>query len=357
MLYEKLARPVLFRIGRGDAEKAHHSTLTMLEHVSDNRIIRQSMIKANQVYAPVTVAGVKFPNPIGLAAGMDKNGVAIGAWPALGFGFAEVGTVTWHPQPGNPQPRLFRLPGSQALINRMGFNNDGAQALAARLAISPPVNCPIGVSIGKSKITPLEEATSDYLESMRVLYRFADYFAVNVSSPNTPGLRSLQGAEQMRELLGALRAESESLAAGRPERPIFVKIAPDLTEPAIAELLEVCQDTGVTGVIATNTTLGRDGVLQQEESIAAEPGGLSGAPLRSISRAVVEFVHRETDGKMPIIGSGGVMSPDHAQSLFDAGASLVQLYSGLVYSGPSLVRRSARRAKRARRHRRAQPRR
>lgn len=356
MLYEKLARPVLFRIGRGDAEKAHHTTLKNLERISVVKPLRESMIKVNQVFAPVTVAGIKFPNPIGLAAGMDKDGRAIGAWPALGFGFAEVGTVTWHPQPGNPTPRLFRLPGSQALINRMGFNNEGAQALAARLATSPPVNCPIGVSIGKSKVTPLEESTEDYMESMQALYRYADYFAINVSSPNTPGLRKLQGAEAMRELLSALQEHGEKLAAGRPERPLFVKIAPDLTEPAIAELLEVCLDTGVTGVIATNTTLGRDGVLQEEESLAAQPGGLSGAPLRPISQAVVEFVSRETNGKMPIIGSGGVMAPDHAQALFDAGASLVQLYSGLIYTGPSLVRRSARRAKRARRHRRAMPR-
>ncbi|MCH7230060.1 quinone-dependent dihydroorotate dehydrogenase [Glycomyces sp. L485] len=346
MLYQKLARPVLFRAGRGDAETAHETTLRWLSRLSAQRQARDALIKLNRVSAPVTVCGIPFPNPIGLAAGMDKHGAAIGAWPALGFGFAEIGTVTAHAQSGNPRPRLYRMPKSEALVNRMGFNNDGAQALAARLAAAPPVDCPLGISIGKSKATPLEAATEDYLHSMRTLYPFADYFAVNVSSPNTPGLRQLQDAEALRRLLGALRLEGERIAAGRAPRPLFVKIAPDLTEPAIAQLLEVCLSSGVSGVIATNTTIGRDGVDPREDAVAAQPGGMSGRPLSAISREIVRFVHSETRGALPIIGSGGVMTPDDADAMFDAGASLVQIYTGFVYGGPSVVRRSVRRYRR-----------
>ncbi|WP_051393011.1 quinone-dependent dihydroorotate dehydrogenase [Glycomyces arizonensis] len=355
MLYQKLARPVLFQVGRGDAETAHETTLRWLSRLSFQRQARDALIKLNQVSAPVTVAGIRFPNPIGLAAGMDKNGIAVGAWPALGFGFAEIGTVTAQPQPGNPKPRLYRMPKSEAFVNRMGFNNDGAQALAARLAAAPPVNCPLGISIGKSKAVPLEAAVEDYLHSMRTLYPFADYLAVNVSSPNTPGLRRLQDADALGQLLGALRAEGERIAAGRRPHPVFVKIAPDLTESAIGQLLEVCLASGVSGVIATNTTLGRDGVEPSEDAVAAQPGGMSGRPLSAVSREIVRFVHRETGGRLPIIGSGGVMTPDDADAMFDAGASLVQIYTGLVYSGPSLVRRSARRHKRRSTGRRRAP--
>ncbi|MEU5157217.1 quinone-dependent dihydroorotate dehydrogenase [Glycomyces sp. NPDC021274] len=343
MLYQKLARPVLFRIGRGDAEQAHEFTLRWLTRLSSQRQARNALIKLNQLSAPVTVCGIPFPNPIGLAAGMDKNGVATGAWPALGFGFAEIGTVTAQPQPGNPKPRMFRMRRSQGIVNRMGFNNHGAQALAAQLTSAPAVNCPLGISIGKSKAVPLEGAIDDYLVSLRFLYPFADYIAINVSSPNTPGLRQLQDAAALRALLNALRTEGVRLAAGRPARPLLVKIAPDLTEPAMAELLEVCLETGVAGVIATNTTLGRDGVDPSEDAIAAEPGGMSGKPLTQVSREIVRFVHRETNGALPIIGSGGIMTADDAQAMFDAGASLVQLYSGLVYNGPGLVRSSVRR--------------
>jgi dihydroorotate dehydrogenase len=343
MLYQNLARPVLFRIGRGDAEQAHDTTLRWLTRLSEQRQARNALIKLNRLSAPVTVCGIPFPNPVGLAAGMDKNGIAVGAWPALGFGFAEIGTVTAQPQPGNPQPRMYRMPRSQGIVNRMGFNNEGAQALAARLAAVPAVDCPLGISIGKSKAVPLEGAIEDYLQSMRFLYPFADYIAINVSSPNTPGLRQLQDAGALRALLGALRVEGARLAAGRPARPVLVKIAPDLTEPAMAQLLEVCLETGVAGVIATNTTLGRDGVDPSEDAVAAEPGGMSGKPLTQVSREIVRFVHRETNGRLPIIGSGGIMTADDAQAMFDAGASLVQIYSGLIYNGPSVVRRSVRR--------------
>ncbi|WP_030156654.1 quinone-dependent dihydroorotate dehydrogenase [Glycomyces sp. NRRL B-16210] len=353
MLYQKLARPVLFRIGRGDAERAHETTLRWLARLSGQRQARNALIRLNRPSAPVTVCGIPFPNPIGLAAGMDKNGVAVGAWPALGFGFAEIGTVTAQPQPGNPAPRMFRMTRSQGIVNRMGFNNDGAQALAARLSAAPAVDCPLGISIGKSKAVAIEDAIEDYLQSMRFLYPFADYIAINVSSPNTPGLRKLQDSGALRDLLGALRAEGERLAAGRAERPILVKIAPDLTESAMAQLLEVCLDAGVAGVIATNTTLGRDRVDPADDAVAVEAGGMSGRPLTEFAREIVRFVHRETGGNLPIIGSGGIMTPDDAQAMFDAGASLVQIYSGLVYNGPGVVRGSVRRYKSAarRRHR------
>ncbi|WP_025274768.1 quinone-dependent dihydroorotate dehydrogenase [Haloglycomyces albus] len=346
MLYRKLARPALFKVGKGDPETAHAMTLKQLRRVSETPWLRRQMQRVNQLQVPVDVCGMTFPNPVGLAAGLDKNAEALAAWPALGFGFAEVGTVTAQAQPGNPSPRLFRLPESQALINRMGFNNDGAHAIARRLAESPKVNCPIGVSIGKTKITPLEEATEDYLQSLRILYPYASYFAVNVSSPNTPGLRRLQDAQALSDLLKALYTEGVAQAAGRPLRPIFLKLAPDLTESAIAEMLEVAQDAKVSGVIATNTTLLRDGVAQREQALAGEAGGLSGRPLTDVSRSVVKFIHRETEGRLPIIGSGGIMTGDDAEAMFEAGASLVQVYSGLIYQGLAPVKQGVKRYRR-----------
>jgi dihydroorotate dehydrogenase len=277
-----------------------------------------------------TVFGVRFPNPVGLAAGMDKDGAALRAWPAMGFGFVEVGTVTRHPQPGNPRPRLYRLRASEGVINRMGFNNAGAEALAARLEAYGPLPVPVGISLGKSKVTPLEEAVDDYLTSMKVLHPYGDYFAVNVSSPNTPGLRSLQDSDHLSALLGALRAHGP--------KPLLVKVAPDLSERAIAELLAVCEEHAVDGLIATNTTTGRDGVDPADAALAVEAGGLSGRPLRERAREVVRFVSRETGGRLPIIGVGGIVDVDDALRMLDAGASLVQLYTGLIYRGPGLVR-------------------
>jgi dihydroorotate dehydrogenase len=330
------------------------------------------------VRSPRTVFGLEFPNPVGLAAGVDKNGVALAAWPALGFGFVEVGTVTAHAQPGNPRPRLFRLRGSDAIVNRMGFNNEGAAALATRLAAlsgaghggnppaggrpgkappaggggaagaglraatpfgggeaagaglraATPFGVPLGISLGKSKVTPLAEAVDDYLASYKLLRDHGDYFAVNVSSPNTPGLRSLQDRDSIDALLRALVGE----------KPILVKIAPDLSEAAIAELLEVCLARGAAGVIATNTTLSRDGLAATDAALGAETGGLSGRPLTGRAREVVRFVHTETGGRLPVIGVGGIMSADDAARMFDAGASLVQVYTGFIYHGPALVR-------------------
>lgn len=339
-----LARSVLFRIGGGDAEAAHEWTLRRLATLSRFRPALAALHARYGVAAPCRVFGIDFPNPVGLAAGLDKDGVALRAWPAFGFGFVEVGTVTARPQPGNPRPRLFRLPASEALINRMGFNNAGAAALAARLAAMGPLTAPgrdggrvpVGISLGKSKVTPLEEAVEDYRASYLALREYGDYFAVNVSSPNTPGLRSLQDRNQLDAILAALVGE----------KPVLVKIAPDLTEPAIAEVLEVCLDRGAAGVIATNTTLARDGLAASDAHRAAEAGGLSGRPLTARAREVVAFVHRETGGKLPVIGVGGLLDPDDAQRMFDAGASLVQLYTGFIYRGPALVRAVAQQARR-----------
>ena len=327
--FERTLRPVLFRLGGGDAEAAHEFTLQRLAGLGPRALA--VLRRRYSVAAPVEAFGVRFPNPVGLAAGMDKNGVALPAWPALGFGFVEVGTVTAHAQPGNDRPRLFRLRDSEAVINRMGFNNAGAAALAERLAAAGPLGVPLGISLGKSKVTPLDEAVEDYLTSYNLLRPYADYIAVNVSSPNTPGLRTLQDKSALSSLLAALVGKV----------PVLVKIAPDLTEPAIAELLEVCLAAGAAGVIATNTTLARDGLAAADLPRAAEAGGLSGRPLTERARSVVSFVHTETGGRLPIIGGGGIMDADDAARMFDAGASLVQLYTGFIYRGPALVKAAA----------------
>jgi dihydroorotate dehydrogenase len=333
VLYSRLVRPALFRVGGGDAEAAHEFTLHALARTG---AALAPLRRWFAVPAPRTVFGVRFPNPVGLAAGMDKNGIALPGWAALGFGHVEVGTVTWHPQPGNPRPRLYRLPASEALINRMGFNNHGSQALADRLHAYGPLPVPLGVSIGKSKVTPVAEAVADYRSSLRVLYPYGDYFAVNVSSPNTPGLRSLQGRALLDDLLAGLVDEATDLAGDGRAKPILVKIAPDLTDHAIGELLGVCADRGVAGLIATNTTLARDDIALDDRVIGQQPGGLSGRPLAKRARAVVEFVHRET--ALPVIGVGGIGSVDDALRMLDAGASLIQLHTGFIYAGPGLVR-------------------
>ncbi|WP_405059814.1 quinone-dependent dihydroorotate dehydrogenase [Kribbella sp. NBC_01505] len=341
--YERLLRPVLYRLGKGDAEIAHEQTLHGLRRLGRVPGAVSALSRsfgAIPAGAARTVFGIRFPGPVGLAAGMDKNGIALPAWRALGFGFVEVGTVTAQPQPGNEKPRLFRLVEDEAVINRMGFNNLGSAALAERLSAYGPLGYPLGVSIGKSKITPLDKAVDDYVMSLRRLYQYGDYFAVNVSSPNTPGLRSLQDSGQLRELLTALHAEAVDLGKGTA-KPVLVKIAPDLTPSAIDELLGVCTDVGIAGIIATNTTIGRPGV--ESHPLAAEAGGLSGRPLTEIAAKTVAHIHAETGGALPVIGVGGILDPSDAQRLLDAGASLVQVYSGLIYRGPGLIRRINRR--------------
>jgi len=340
MAYRYLARPVLFRAGKGDPEVVHQWTLGALGRVSRSKAALSVLGALRRAHpSPRTVFGVDFPSAVGLAAGMDKDGVALKAWPALGFGFVEVGTVTAHAQQGNPRPRLFRLTGSESIINRMGFNNAGAAELASKLESIGDIGVPLGISLGKSKVTPVESAVGDYLTSLRALYRHADYIVVNVSSPNTPGLRQLQDRRPLDELLGAMTAEAGSLAwshqrADNPV-PVLVKIAPDLPDQAIGELLEVCADRGIAGVIATNTTVDRKGVTERETALAAETGGLSGRPLAHRALEVVRFVTSHCD--LPVIGVGGISCAEDGLRMLDAGASLLQIYTGLIFSGPPLI--------------------
>jgi dihydroorotate dehydrogenase len=283
---------------------------------------------------PRTVFGLVFPNPIGLAAGLDKNGVALPALAALGFGFIEIGTVTAKAQSGNPRPRIFRFPEQQALINSLGFNNDGADAVASRLRELRkigrwPENCRVGINIGKSKTTALEEATEDYLYSFRKLRELADYVVLNVSSPNTPGLRDLQSGAQLSILVNAIRAENFS------KKPIVVKIAPDLSSVELEEIITACEESEVAGIIATNTTLDHSSI-----PIALDrSGGVSGAPLREKSTSLVRALTARST--IPVIASGGIFDAESAREKFEAGAQLVQVYTGLIYRGPGLLREIA----------------
>lgn len=323
----RLVRPWLFRV---DPEVIHERMIDSLGALPARRQAVQQ--------DPVTIAGIRFPNRVGLAAGLDKDGIAARAWAHLGFGYAELGTVTAHAQPGNPGPRLFRARKSQGIINRMGFNNMGAAALAQRLHGMGIVRgnlaagIPIGISIGKTKVVPNEEAIEDYLTSLDAVARHADYVAINVSSPNTPGLRDLQAAEELSQLLGALTERAQRHDA----LPVFVKLAPDLEGAALDDTLAVIAESDVDGVIATNTTLGRAGLHPDDQPLALETGGLSGAPLSSKALHFVEHVASRTE--LPLIGVGGIMTPADAARMFDAGASLIQLYTGFVYEGPALVR-------------------
>jgi dihydroorotate dehydrogenase len=326
--YELFVRPLLFSL---DPETAHHVTMRLLRGASHFDVALRVLRLLRPMSKPTTLFDLTFPNPIGLAAGLDKNGVALPAWAALGFGFIEIGTVTAKAQPGNPKPRIFRLPGQQALINRLGFNNEGADAIAHRLAGLresgrwPPV--PVGINIGKSKATPLDQATDDYLYSFRLLREFADYMTLNISSPNTPGLRELQEPEKLSELLHAISNE-----AGTAPKPLVVKISPDLSGGELKAILAVCDENGVSGIIATNTTLDHSSIASQLD----QAGGLSGAPLREKSTACVrEIAARST---IPIIASGGICDAESAHEKFQAGAQLIQLYTGLVYRGPQLLR-------------------
>lgn len=269
--------------------------------------------------------GQRFSNPIGLAAGFDKNGVAVKAWHRFGFGFVEIGTVTARPQSGNPKPRLFRFPEDQAIVNRMGFNNDGCVAVGDRL-VGLDARIPLGINIGKSKVTPIERALDDYLESFTQLAPFGNYFVVNVSSPNTPGLRSLQERTPLTNILLALRGYA-------PGKPIFVKIAPDLEEHALGEVLEVVLEVGIAGIIATNTTITRDGLSRPFDG----PGGLSGAPLKAKAEATLRFLAQRSPSQLTLIGVGGIFTADDVYERIRAGAHLVQMYTGWVYGGPELV--------------------
>jgi dihydroorotate dehydrogenase len=333
MLY-RLARPVLFAL---EPERAHRATFQALETVRKLRLA--AMLAPPRVEAPRRVMGLDFPNPVGLAAGMDKNGEHVDALAALGFGFLEVGTVTPRPQPGNPPPRLFRLSRAQALINRMGFNNLGVEQLLFNLRRTRYRGI-LGVNIGKNFDTPIERAVDDYLYCMRKVYSVASYVAVNISSPNTRDLRSLQQSAELERLLGALAEEREKLAARSGRRvPLAVKIAPDLDEASIQAIAALLIAHGVDAAIATNTTVSRDGVAGLPDS--TQSGGLSGAPLRAQATAVLRQLAEAAQGRLALIGVGGILSADDAREKFRAGASLVQLYTGLIYRGPRLIPETA----------------
>ncbi|WP_448514975.1 quinone-dependent dihydroorotate dehydrogenase [Parathermosynechococcus lividus] len=342
--YRSLLRPVLFSGLKADPEQVQQQFIAVCRWLNADTPVRRYLRQQLQqrfAYSDARLErqlwGLRFPNPIGLAAGFDKSGVASSVWQAFGFGFAELGTVTWHPQPGNPRPRLFRLPADWAAINRMGFNNLGAEAMAQQLARSPRPSIPIGINLGKSKITPLADAKDDYLASFRCLYPWGDYFVVNVSSPNTPGLRDLQAKEQLAPILEVLQH------ANTPRKPLLLKIAPDLSWSEIRAILDLIETYELSGIIATNTTIRRDGlkttvIPATGRSPTEEAGGLSGAPLKDRATEVIRFIHQETHGRLPIIGVGGIFRPADIHEKLNAGASLVQLYTGWVYQGPTLLK-------------------
>lgn len=331
-LWEKLFRRIVFKCF-SDPETAHNAAMAGLKVIAASDALSSTLRRHFFITDPAlaqTIAGIRFPNPVGLAAGFDKNAKAARGLEALGFGFLELGTVTRHAQPGNSRPRIFRLEKDRALINRLGFNNEGADAIAERLASLGKLSIPVGISIGKSKITPLEDAAEDHLYSFEKLYPYADYFAVNVSSPNTPGLRSLQDKESLDKILSALQEKNRTRADKKALKPIFVKIAPDLSYEVIEEVLGVCFKNKIDGIIAVNTTISREGLMTR----TSESGGLSGKPLAEKARNIVSYI-RSRAPKLPIIGVGGIFDGNGAYEMLNAGANLVQIYTGFVYGGPA----------------------
>jgi dihydroorotate dehydrogenase len=338
--YQYGVRPLLFSL---DPEAAHHLAIATCRRISESSIL-QAIAKSTFYYSDSrlsqTLWNLKFENPVGLAAGFDKNAEAIGAWEHLGFGFAEVGTITAHAQSGNPQPRLFRLPSDLAVLNRMGFNNRGAAATAVDLKNYLQANklsIPLGINLGKSKITEIAEAKLDYAESLRSLYEFGDYFVVNVSSPNTPNLRDLQATDQLCGILAELNPINTQ------NKPILVKIAPDLNDADIVEVVKASQDYGVAGIIATNTTISRQNLTTTHLAMTGKPiteeaGGISGQPVRDRSLEVINLIWQTTQGNLPIIGVGGVFTAEDAWQKITAGAAIVQVYTGLIYEGPMIVK-------------------
>ncbi|MFQ3190767.1 MAG: dihydroorotate dehydrogenase [Paraglaciecola sp.] len=324
-------RKVLFQF---DAETIHELTIKGLKSTGSTPL--NALYKQRVAKKPVTVMGINFPNPLGLAAGLDKNGECINAFAAMGFGFIEVGTVTPRPQPGNPKPRIFRLPEANAVINRMGFNNKGVDYLVSQVR-SAKFSGVLGINIGKNKDTPDENAKDDYIHCMQKVYDFASYITINISSPNTPGLRSLQYGDALNELLSALKVEQAKLEKQYNKYvPIAVKIAPDLTEDEVKSIAISLIDNNIDGVIATNTTLSREGVEGLE--YGNEQGGLSGGPVKEKSTTVISLLAKALDNKLPIIGVGGIASSYDANEKLIAGASLVQIYTGFIYQGPPLVK-------------------
>ncbi|MEM9484045.1 MAG: quinone-dependent dihydroorotate dehydrogenase [Cyanobacteria bacterium P01_F01_bin.116] len=345
--------PLLFKRLGADPETVHQQTLQTLAWIAQppttapywsqpvRRFAQAWCENTCQVTSPrlcQTLWNRTFTNPLGLSAGFDKDGIAVASWPLMGFGFAELGTVTRHAQPGNPKPRLFRLPQDQAALNRMGFNNQGSTALAARLKPVPLMpDFPRGINLGKSKVTPLEEAATDYLESFRRLQELGDYFVVNVSSPNTPGLRSLQARSQLEPILATLQT------ANTQTKPLLIKIAPDLAWEDIDDILDLAQQHQLAGIIATNTTIDKQQLNTQRidqtgNLVTEEAGGISGAPVRQRATDVIRHIYKQTHGQLPIMGVGGIFTADDAWEKITAGASLLQVYTGWIYEGPWMVK-------------------
>jgi dihydroorotate dehydrogenase len=337
MLYNAVLKPLLFQLA---PEQAHHLTVSLLRTATAvpvlSSVLQQAWQPPNHAALRRQCFGLDFPNPVGLAAGFDKDGRYFTAMSKLGFGFIEIGTVTPRPQAGNPQPRLFRLPPDEALINRMGFNNEGVDAMVARLQQGRPAGLIVGGNIGKNKDTPNERAVEDYLICFEKLFPYVDYFVVNVSSPNTPNLRDLQEKEPLQALLQTLQERNHAQAQ---PKPILLKIAPDLTDGQLDDILEIAQATQLAGLIATNTTISRDGLTTTPGELAAiGNGGLSGQPLRKRATEVISYLSEHSGGQLPIIGVGGVDSPAAALEKLAAGACLVQIYTGLVYQGPAVIK-------------------
>lgn len=345
--YRTFVRPVLFA---QDPEDVHDRAMRTLARVSRWRPLCDLLRAFLHAPAlPMEAFGLRFPNPVGLGAGMDKQGTAVPAWAAMGFGFSELGAVTWHAQVGNPRPRVFRVISEGAIVNRMGFNNAGAPVFAERLAnwrrTGRWPDHPVGINLGKSKATPLADAPADYARSLRALWAVADFFVVNVSSPNTPNLRLLQDREALDAILAALQEVNREQAARQQPpsagalKPILIKVAPDLEFEALDQILELVEPRKIAGFVATNTTISRPASRNARVmDVYAETGGLSGRPLRARSTEVIQHLHRRAQGKLPIIGVGGIFSAADAWEKITAGARLIQIYSGLVYEGPGLPR-------------------
>lgn len=339
--YRHMIRPVLFT---QSPEHIHNRTMHALSFVSRHELLCDLVTSICGAPAlPTTCCGLHFPNPIGLAAGMDKHAEALPAWSAMGFGFTELGAVTRYAQPGNPSPRVFRAVPDRAIINRMGFNNPGAEAVAETLKLWRKSgrwpNHPVGMNLGKSKITPLEEAPADYAFSFRALWPLLDFFVVNVSSPNTPNLRQLQDRSALDQILAELQKVQQQLASQGPRKPVFIKVAPDLSWEALDEILTLLEPRDVAGIIATNTTITRPATSAAgTEAVYGEQGGLSGLPLRARSTEVIRYVYQHTNGKVPIIGVGGIFTAEDAWEKITAGSCLLQVYTGMVYEGPWIAK-------------------
>jgi dihydroorotate dehydrogenase len=336
-VYTSLVRPALFAL---DAERAHELTIAALGRPWAVNALRWLPRAPADGRLAQQVFGLSFDNPVGLAAGLDKQGTAAPAWAALGFGFVEIGTVTPRPQPGNPRPRLFRLPRDRAIINRFGFNSIGASGVAQNLAAALPIAPRVGINLGRNTLTPNEQAADDYVRTVEVLHPYADFFVVNVSSPNTSGLRDLQESRALRALVEQVVTRAREITT-RKTIPVLVKVSPDMTAADLLGSVDAALEGGAAGIIATNTTVSRNG-LRAPASVAGETGGLSGAPLKTMATDACRTLFAHVGRRVPIVGVGGIFTAGDAYERMRAGASLVQLYTGLIYEGPGIVARIVR---------------